>query len=256
MTSFLTFRLYGPVAAWGETAVGEIRPSATHPTKSSIIGLLSAAKGIRRTEEELLGRMSSGYGVAILEMGACTAIRDFHTAQMPMANAEKSVGRFASRRHELQVANPEKNLNTVISWRDYVCDSVYHVAIWEHGSNSPFTLEELKESLEYPAFTLYLGRRSCPLALPLTPILTNSEDPVAALCSVSFPEERVFERISRRKEKYYPIYFEGEWKNLESVPSHTEYRTDRLLSRKRWQYGARMEKRIMISRNDEGELCI
>ncbi|MDO9538582.1 MAG: type I-E CRISPR-associated protein Cas5/CasD [Methanocalculus sp.] len=255
MTRFLLFQLYGPLASWGETAVGEIRSTATHPTKSAIMGLLSAAKGIRSDEEELLGRMSAEYGVAVLEKGSNISLRDFHTAQTPMTSAEKTVGRYASRRHELMVTHPDKNLNTVISWRDYVSDGVYYVAIWEKNSTPPFTLDNLKESLIHPTFVLYLGRRSCPLALPLTPIIQDAEDPVGALCSAKFPKEHNVDKIGKKR-RSYSIFFEGEWKSISGNPSHTEYRYDRLISRKRWQYGSRTERRIMVSKNEEGELCI
>ena len=40
---YLLFRLYGPMASWGEIAVGETRHSAAYPGKSAIIGLLAAA---------------------------------------------------------------------------------------------------------------------------------------------------------------------------------------------------------------------
>jgi CRISPR system Cascade subunit CasD len=38
MRDYLLFRLYGPLAAWGDIAVGEYRPSFAHPSKSAIIG--------------------------------------------------------------------------------------------------------------------------------------------------------------------------------------------------------------------------
>ena len=48
------------MAAWGSTAVGEVRPSAPHPTRSALLGLLAAALGLRRDDDErheALGRM-------------------------------------------------------------------------------------------------------------------------------------------------------------------------------------------------------
>ena len=49
---YLLFRLYGPLASWGEIAVGESRHTAAYPGKAALIGLLAAALGIRRDEEE------------------------------------------------------------------------------------------------------------------------------------------------------------------------------------------------------------
>ncbi|MEX2322042.1 MAG: CRISPR-associated protein Cas5, partial [Saccharospirillum sp.] len=37
---FLVFRLYGPLASWGNTAVGGVRPTLAMPTRSAILGML------------------------------------------------------------------------------------------------------------------------------------------------------------------------------------------------------------------------
>jgi CRISPR system Cascade subunit CasD len=50
MMEYLLFRLYGPLASWGEIAVGESRHTATYPGKSALLGLLAAALGIRRDD--------------------------------------------------------------------------------------------------------------------------------------------------------------------------------------------------------------
>lgn len=51
MKDFLVFRLYGPIVSWGNIAVGEYRPSDSFPTKSAIIGLISASFGFDRSED-------------------------------------------------------------------------------------------------------------------------------------------------------------------------------------------------------------
>ena len=52
MREYLMFRLYGPMASWGDIAVGEYRPSFAHPSKSAVMGMLAAAVGLRREEED------------------------------------------------------------------------------------------------------------------------------------------------------------------------------------------------------------
>lgn len=52
MKDYLVFRLYGPLVSWGNIAVGEYRPSDSFPTKSALIGLLSASFGFDRSEDE------------------------------------------------------------------------------------------------------------------------------------------------------------------------------------------------------------
>ena len=46
MTDYLVFQLYGPMASWGEPAVGEMRHTNTIPGRPSILGLLAAALGV------------------------------------------------------------------------------------------------------------------------------------------------------------------------------------------------------------------
>ena len=46
MTEFLIFQVYGPSQAWGDIAVGEIRPVVDHPGRSGIAGLLAASLGL------------------------------------------------------------------------------------------------------------------------------------------------------------------------------------------------------------------
>ena len=52
MNDYLLFRLYGALASWGDIAVGNIRPSYGYPSKSSVIGLIAAALGVKRDKHE------------------------------------------------------------------------------------------------------------------------------------------------------------------------------------------------------------
>jgi CRISPR system Cascade subunit CasD len=86
MRDYLLFRLYGPLAAWGDIAVGEYRPSFAHPGKSAIIGLLAAALGIRRDKEEQKSLAEScSFAVRVDSMGVlCGTI----TCLVPSAKKE------------------------------------------------------------------------------------------------------------------------------------------------------------------------
>ena len=83
MRRFLVFRLYGTMAAWGDIAVGEQRPSTPHPSKSAILGLLAAALGIRRHEDDKHQSLADGYGYAVRVDAAGVLLRDYHTTQVP-----------------------------------------------------------------------------------------------------------------------------------------------------------------------------
>jgi CRISPR system Cascade subunit CasD len=61
MSQYLVFQLHGPMASWGVDAPGEVRHSHELPSRSALLGLLAAALGIRRDEEERLNAFNQHY---------------------------------------------------------------------------------------------------------------------------------------------------------------------------------------------------
>jgi len=168
MGDYLLFRLYGPMAAWGDVAVGEVRPSQTHPGRSAVLGLVAAALGLDRDQHAALAELEPAYGVAVRIERAGDLLRDYHTVQTPPARRGAV---WRTRRDELA----EANLYTILSTRDYRCDARYTVAIWVRNAKPPLSLEALAAALSAPRFPLYLGRKSCPPALPLAPRVVAAE---------------------------------------------------------------------------------
>lgn len=182
---YLVMRLYAPISSWGTLAVGEDRPTVNYPTRSAVLGLLGAALGIKRSETQKLRDLASSIGIASKTYSEGTILRDYHTIQTP--NAGKGVS-FFTRKQELQSAKVE----TILSSRDYREDGLWVVAIWlkpeVENSNLEykFELQQLQQALKYPKFTLYLGRKSCPLSLPLSPqIITASHLKMALDVSIN-----------------------------------------------------------------------
>ena len=183
MTSYLVFRLYGPLCSWGEIAVGESRHSADHPSRSALLGLFAAALGIERDAEEEHRALSEAwrFGVKLLSPG--TLLRDYHTVQAP--RRQKNV-RHLTRRSELLASD----VNTLLSTREYRMDSVSVIAAElnpEARQQTRWTLEAMQAALERPCFPLYLGRKSCPPALPLAPRIVHATSLRAALDAQQFP---------------------------------------------------------------------
>jgi CRISPR system Cascade subunit CasD len=228
MKEYFLFRLYGPMSAWGDIAVGEFRPSYAHPSKSAVLGLLAAALGIRRDEEAVHQAMASSYGFAVRVDAAGSPFRDYHTAQVPPAGSGRRKKTFATRKDELAV--PKEGLGTILSSRDYRCDSLYTVCLWSVGDSSRFSLAQLEAALAKPTFTLYLGRKSCPLALPLQPQVLQASDVREAFHSARF-EDMTFLK-SLPSSETVDVYWEGvEADGYTAV--HTIERRDSPLSRRR-----------------------
>lgn len=228
MPEYLIFNLYAPLQSWGEIAVGEHRHSALHPSKSAIMGLLAAAFGIRRNPESdaqhqlLFDQLN--FAVRINSPGSL--LRDYHTTQKPESNRIK----YITRRNELL----EKDLSTTLSSRDYRCDAFYTVALW---SVKGYDLEKIKLALKKPVFTLYLGRKSCPLAFPLNPLIYKADNLVDVLAQVTYPKE--LEILLPKNQKYVEIYWEGEDIKLKQI--HENRKRDNIFSRSRWQFSERTE---------------
>lgn len=236
MHEYLAFRLYGMMASWGDIAVGEFRPTFDHPSRSAIFGLLAAALGIRRDEEERLSALSNAYRMAIRVDAPGVLLRDYHTSQVPPAGRGRKKHSFATRREELAI--PREDLSTVLSTRDYRCDAVSTVCIWEGAGSAPCSLAKLANALNYPVFTLYLGRKSCPLALPVHAQVVSGENLAAALSSVTFPDGDLLRGLLPDGD--LRVFWEGDEET--GIPAiQTTLRYDNPLSRKRWQFGSRAE---------------
>lgn len=233
MTDYLVFRLYGSMAAWGDIAVGEVRPSFTHPSKSAVMGLIAAALGIRRDEEAKHQQLSEGYGFAVRVDDVGVPMSDYHTAQVPPSGTGRNRIQFFTRRDEI-FKLPKEKLNTILSKRDYRQDALMTAVLWMRDL-SPYSLSELARALQYPHYTLYLGRKSCPLALPVEAQVVSADSVCEALSKANFAK---WKRLpgNGQGELYWE---EGAESGMQ--PQHTFVRRDLPISRKRWQFDVRQE---------------
>lgn len=177
MPEHLVFRLEAPFASWGDIAVGEMRPSANRPTRSCLLGLIAACLGIRREDESEL-QVVDHLRVAMRLDEPGLPMHDYHTIQVP--KAEKAV-KYRTRRDEL-LWNRRDALGTILSSRAYRME-VKILVVVNRPVSTPETcpsLDRITKAMDRPAFAPYLGRRSCPLALPLHPRLVDASDFVSA----------------------------------------------------------------------------
>ncbi len=257
MAEYLVFRLYGPMCSWGEIAVGESRHTADHPSRSALLGLFAAALGIERAEEKTHAELASAWRFGIKLLAPGLLLRDYHTVQAPKRQAKV---RHRTRRSELLAPS----VNTLLSTREYRTDSVSVIAA-ELVRASRWTLNGMREALQRPCFPLYLGRKSCPPALPLAPRLVQAatlrealdagQPPLASLHRGKLLEaDRVQEpwptdedrRWFRMEAVHY--FWEGEM-HLEDAATDAGrkdilqlVRHDEPLSRRRWQFAPRRER--------------
>ena len=131
--STLLLRLAAPLQSWGIDSKFDIRRTGREPSKSGVIGLICAALGIKRDDDEMVSQLATlRFGVRVDKEGHF--VRDFHMV--------------LSKKGESYVTN-----------RYYLADAEFLVGFESVD-------EELLKKIEYallnPVFPLYLGRRSCP----------------------------------------------------------------------------------------------
>jgi CRISPR system Cascade subunit CasD len=229
MKEYLIFQLYSPLASWGVEAVGEVRHTAPVPTRSALLGLLAAALGIRRDEEERLNHFNQHYHFAVHSLSSHERwLRDYHTVSVPR---ESRKYRYYTRRDELRLAPGE--VGTIITQREYRIDGYWHVAVCE-TPGAPYTLDDLREALLTPHFSLYLGRKSCPLALPLAPRLMSGT--LYEVFSKTAREMQASELAELVQGAGVCFWDDPDDNSL--VCQQTQLSHDQPVSRKRWQFGS------------------
>lgn len=224
MADYLVFTLAAALAATGEFAGHERRGSVGWPGRSAILGLVAAAQGIRRDEAERLAALESlQTAVAVFEEGS--HLRDYHTViTIPTAKAKRP----NSRRDAFAMAAGE--INTAITKRDYRTSPLFGVALWNGN------LSEISEALKSPHFTLYLGRKSCPLAAPLAPQIVVAESPGNALLSLRLPP---WYNEAKALRMYCDVADGDE-------TGDTEQRNDVAIDRVKWHFRQRMVHRVPV----------
>ena len=132
----LLIRLAAPMQSWGTRSRFVHRHTEIAPTKSGVIGMLAAARGMRRTDP-LTDLLHLGFGVRIDQPGQI--IRDFQVAR-----------------------TLDGKTSMPLTYRHYLADAVFLAAV----TGERTLLQGLDQALSHPHFPIFLGRRSCPPASP------------------------------------------------------------------------------------------
>lgn len=200
MKPYLILRLSGPMQAWGQPTFEGTRPTASFPTRSGLLGLMGACLGIRRNDKTALQNLADSIRFAV----RC----DTHAAEGRKIPTVKLTDY-----HTVQNAREDyrglKSHDTIQTWREYLCDAHFTVAVWCTG-NSVYTLQDMTNAVQKPYFTPYLGRRSCPLTCPLFFANCEAADPKQALAQfegqgVIYSEEAISADNRRYRVRDQPI---------------------------------------------------
>jgi len=160
----LLLHLEGPMQSWGYRSRFDYRDTALEPTRSGVIGLICAAMGIARGED--ISRFDS------VRMGVRVDEPTYWRSSFPRTphegpRPERDYHTAGGDRHkppEYGVIKADgSGVDAVVSHRDYLADASFTVGL-ESGDQELLT--RIAERLRSPEWTLFLGRKAFPLAVP------------------------------------------------------------------------------------------
>ncbi len=156
MKRTLLLRLAGPMQSWGTQSRFSIRDTGLEPSKSGVFGLLCAALGAPRNDDETLRRLRENLvmGVRVDREGVMK--KDFHTA--------KDVAKASGGTKETEVSD-----------RWYLADADFLVGL---ESEDEALLRGLNEALARPVWQLFLGRKAFVPSLPVRALDAPLEAPL------------------------------------------------------------------------------
>lgn len=179
----LILKLEGPMASFGDVAVDETRPTARHPFKSMIVGLLGSALGYKRTEGGRLEKLQSKILIASRLDRPGQVMTDYQTALTNASDPKKPtfIGKnvWTTRPVNMRTTNNDKN--PIQIYRDYLTDVSVTVAV---GSKDDELIELLADAVRKPARPLFLGRKACPPTRPLFETVVEADSLHEALATL------------------------------------------------------------------------
>ena len=144
--SVLLLRLAGPMQSWGTRSRFSNRDTGLEPSRSGVVGLLCAALGIPREDDEALKQFDKDHLTMALRVDReGRLMRDYHTAQAVLRASGKGTQ------------------ETVLSERFYLADADFLVGL----AGDVGLLERLALALETPKWQLCLGRKAFVPGLPV-----------------------------------------------------------------------------------------
>ena len=255
MGRYLVFTLAAPLVSFGTLAVGERRPTWDRPSKSQTIGLVAAALGIERIEEERQRSLARSFGFAVRVDDPGQLLTDYHTTQQPSGASVRRRLRQGftvdTRREELLC----DDIETGLSRRELRESAAYTIALWELA-DAEIPLDDIERALQTPCFVLYAGRKANALQFPCGPAVVEATDVVGAFAAFDAADtkRRKFRDhwspawlIANRAQRPARIHSDTDGLDRQSI-SQIEERRDIPESRAKWRFLRRDEALLIVSR--------
>jgi CRISPR system Cascade subunit CasD len=174
----LLLRLEGPLMAFGDVAVDEIRPTRRLPTLSMLTGLLANAMGWDHGDVDRLQALQDRLAFAARLDRAGRTVVDYQTAILNKRDPLWTTRGVPAERGGGGSTWDERGYGTLERWRHYLADAAATVALTLDPPGPEPTLDALAAALRRPERPLFLGRKGCP---PAGPVLLGEVEDAATL---------------------------------------------------------------------------
>lgn len=159
--STLVFRLSAPMQAWGtEPRFDKWVRTGMEPSKSGVIGLVAAAMGIDRSDDEALHSLTERirYGVRVDREGKIGT--DYHAVRIINRENCNYKDAYNSPVYVDGKVLGDSSISRYDYKKYYLMDAAFTVGL---ESVDYSFLKEIRNALRHPKRFLYLGRKSCPV---------------------------------------------------------------------------------------------
>jgi len=153
---FLSLQAVAPLQSWETSSRHTMRSTDRYPSKSAIFGMIAAGLGAERGNTEYLAKIaewSEACRMLVRIDRPGEVLEDYQTILWPIMKADG----------ELKSNDPGEH-NSYISKRYYLHNAAFRICL---ESDDATMLTKIETALRQPHWSLYLGRKSCPPALPL-----------------------------------------------------------------------------------------
>lgn len=183
MPDYLILKLQGPMQAWGGHTFEDRRPSHDFPTRSGLLGLLAACLGLDRHDFSGLSALDKSVVFGVRSDRRELEWEEYGRPHRKTLTPVKLTDYHTIREARRANRTPREG-ETVQSWREYLHDAAFTVAIGETGT-ATVKLKVIETALNKPVYTPFLGRRSCPIGRPLLDGHVQADSLFQALAAAS-----------------------------------------------------------------------
>jgi len=181
MQDFLIIKLQGAMQAWGGHTFEDYRPSHIIPTRSAVVGLLGACLGIDRADIQGIADLNSSFELMVRADKRKVQTKQFGQIKEKILTMHKMTDFHTVL--DARKVDGSARTDAIISHREYLCDAEFSLAL-EFRNNAVFNLEKVKQAIQKPYYTPFLGRRSCPIQQPLFKTIVAAENAQKALAQI------------------------------------------------------------------------